>query len=646
MDLETSPAFSLAVSSFAGGTGWQTTYSSKLSSAAEAIARIRPGRRILIGSGAAEPVCLVEALASDGQHLADNEVVHLLTLGPAPYVRPELASRFRHTAFFIGANVRQAVQEGRADFIPVFLSEIPELIQSRRVRIDVALIQTSVPDAHGYVSLGVSVDVVRAAVDSAELVIAEVNPHMPRTHGDSFLHVSRLDCMVPVDVPLLERLSPPPGEVERVIGEHVARLVPNGATLQAGIGSLPDAVLAALAKHADLGVHTEMLSDGMMQLARAGVINGALKSLAPGKMLTSFIMGSRELYAWAHENPAIEMRGSDFINDPRVISSNERMVSVNSALAVDLTGQVASDTLFGKFFSGIGGQVDFVRGAARSRGGRSIIALRSTARGGTASRIRGALEEGAGVVTSRGDVRYVVTEYGVADLWGRSVRERALALIEIAHPSFRPELLAQAKQRHFVFVDQRLPSAIYPWRAEHEEKLPDGGKLLVRPVRMSDVEPLQDLFYRLSNESARQRFLAHKAAYPHAEMQQLVDNDYVETLGLVAINQETGEIVAMARYDMDPSTRFGDIAFAVRDDWQRRGVGSRLMRRMLEAARANGLLGFSADVLGGNRGMLMIFQKSGLRVQSQFDGGVYHLEMPFEAPPRPSVRPPAPASGL
>ena len=623
-------------------SSWQDVYASKVTTAAAAVRSIRPGRRILIGSGAAEPLQLVDALANDGAHLTDNEIVHLLTLGPAPYVRPELASRFRHAAFFIGPNVREAVQEGRADFIPVFLSEIPELIRCRRVRIDVALIQTSVPDAHGYVSLGVSVDVVRAAVDSAELVLAEVNPNMPRTHGDSFLHVSKIDGLVPVDAPLFELDPEPPGEVERAIGEHVARLVPNGATIQAGIGSIPNAVLAALAAHRDLGVHTEMLSDGMMALVHAGVITGAKKSLLPGKLVTSFVMGTRALYAWAHDNPALELRGSDFTNDPRVISENDQMVSVNSALAVDLTGQVASDTLLGKFFSGIGGQVDFVRGASRSRGGRSIIALRSTALGGSVSCIRTALEEGAGIVTSRGDVRYVVTEYGLADLWGKSVRERALALTEIAHPAFRAELLAQAKLRRYVFFDQRLPIAVYPWREERLERLPSGEEILIRPVRMSDEEALQDFFYSLSDESARQRFLAYKCAYPHAEMQRLVDSDYVQTLGLVAQQPSTGELMAMARYDMDPATRFGDIAFTVRDAYQRSGIGSALMRRMLEAARSNGLQGFSADVLSGNRGMLMIFQKSGLVVQSQFDGGVYHLQMPFNPPARqsPSLPPP------
>jgi acyl-CoA hydrolase/GNAT superfamily N-acetyltransferase len=609
---------------------WRSRFAAKISSAADAVRLIKPGRRILIGSGAAEPLALVEALARDADHLADNEIVHLLTLGPAPYVRPEFASRFRHSAFFIGPNVRDAVQEGRADFIPVFLSEIPDLIHSRRIRIDVAVIQTSVPDCHGYVSLGVSVDVVRAAVDTADLVLAEVNPQMPRTHGNSFLHVSKIQRLIPVDTPLIEHVSAPPGDVELAIGHHVASLVPNAATIQTGIGSIPDAVLAALAGHRDLGVHTEMLSDGIMALVQSGVITGAKKSILRGKLVTSFVMGSGALYTWAHDNPALEMRGSDYTNDPAVISKNDRMVSVNSALAVDLTGQVAADTLQGKFFSGIGGQVDFVRGANKSRGGRSIIALRSTAKGGALSRIRAVLEEGAGIVTSRGDVRYVVTEYGVADLWGKSVRERALALTEIAHPDFRAELLAQAKQRRYVLGDQRVPAAIYPWREEVKSSLPGGETVLVRPVRMSDEAALQDMFYTLSSQSIYQRFLCHKASHPDAEMRQLVDSDYTASMGLVVCDPEAGELIGMARYDVDPATLLGDIGFAVRDAWQRRGVGSLLMRRMAETGRANGLTGFHAEVLASNRGMLMVFQQSGLCVQSQFDGSVYHLEMRFE----------------
>ncbi|HSP78730.1 MAG TPA: acetyl-CoA hydrolase/transferase C-terminal domain-containing protein, partial [Myxococcaceae bacterium] len=383
---------------------WRQRYAEKLCTAEEAIRLIQPGRRILIGSGAAEPMVLVRAMVEKGEHLADNEVVHLLTLGPAPYVEPEHRHRFRHTAFFIGPNVRKAVQEGRADFMPVFLSEIPELLRSRRVRVDVVLLQVSPPDAHGYVSLGVSVDIMRAAVDAATLLLAEVNPHMPRTHGDSFVHVSRLHRLVPVDTPLLELAHAPQDEVSRQIGEHIARLIPNGATLQVGIGGIPDAVLAALKGHEDLGLHTEMLSDGVMELVEAGVLTGSRKTRLPGKLVTSFIMGTRRLYEWAHDNPALEMRASDFTNDPFNVARNERMVAINGALAVDLTGQVASDTLGGCFYSGIGGQVDFIRGAARSRGGRPIIALPSTAKGGRVSRIQAGLEPGTGVVTSRGVV--------------------------------------------------------------------------------------------------------------------------------------------------------------------------------------------------------------------------------------------------
>lgn len=428
---------------------WREHYAARTIQAAEAMGFLRSNQRILIGSGAAEPVGLVNALVEYGEHLRDMEIVHLLTLGPAPYVKPELSSRFRHKAFFVGANVREAVQAGRADFIPIFLSEIPALIRSERMPIDVALIQVSPPDAHGFVSLGVSVDIVRAAVDSAAVVIAEVNPRMPRTHGDSHVAVERIAAFVQVDRPLLVPDFKAPGDVERAIGRNVASLVPDGATLQTGIGQIPDAVLAALENHKDLGIHTEMFSDGVMHLSERGVINGSKKTLLPGKLVTSFIIGSEALYRWAHENPALEMRPSSFANDPEVIARNNAMISINSALAVDLTGQVASDTVNGKFFSGIGGQVDFVRGASRSKGGRAIIALPSTAKKGTVSRIQGVFEEGAGVVTSRGDVHFVVTEYGIADLWGKSIGERAQVLCSIAHPDFQAELRAVAARRRY-----------------------------------------------------------------------------------------------------------------------------------------------------------------------------------------------------
>jgi acyl-CoA hydrolase/GNAT superfamily N-acetyltransferase len=549
-----------------------------------------------------------------------------------------MGRRFRHTAFFIGPNVRQAVQEGRADYMPVFLSEIPKLIRSGRVRIDVALIQVSPPDAHGYVSLGVSVDVVRAAVDTAELVLAEVNPRMPRTLGASSLHVDAISRFADVDRPLPELNTDLPDEVALQIGRNVAELVPDGATLQIGIGKIPNAVLASLESRHDLGVHTEMCSDGLMELVEAGVVNGRRKNLLRDKLVTSFLMGSRKLYDWAHDNPAIEMRPSEFTNDPVTIARNHRMIAINSALAVDLTGQVASDTLMGRFFSGIGGQVDFIRGAARSRNGKAIIALPSTAAGGGASRIQAAFEEGAGVVTSRGDVHHVVTEYGVADLWGKNIRQRSLALIEIAHPDFRSELLAAAKRRCYVFADQIVPPAARLAPAARHETLNDGVHVTVRPVRLSDEQPLQDLFYRLSDASTYRRFLAYRSRFPHEEMQRLVDVDYDRSAAFViSVERPEGEkIIAMSRYDVDPGTRFADTAFVVRDEWQNRGAGTLLLRTMIEAARAQGIVGFTADVLVDNKPMMAIFEKSGLELSVDERYGVCHLTARFARDAEPA----------
>ena len=610
--------------------GWQHRYGSKVATAAQAVRAIAPGRRILIGSGAAEPNTLVRALVEHGDHLADNELVHLLTLGPAPYVRPEFAARFRHVAFFIGANVRDAVQDGRADFMPVFLSELPRLIQSRRVGIDVALIQVSPPDSRGYVSLGVSVDIVRAAVASASLVIAEVNPNMPRTHGDSFLSVDDIAWLVPVDSPILELHTPPPGPEACMIGEHVAGLIPNGATLQTGIGRIPSGVLGALVHHHDLGIHTEMLSDSVIDLVERGVVNGKRKTLLPGKIVTSFVMGTRRLYDWVHDNPALELRPSDFTNDPLIIARNERMIAINSALAVDLTGQVAADTVRGKFFSGIGGQVDFIRGAARSNGGKPVIALPSTACNGQVSRIQAVFEAGAGVVTSRGDVHYVVTEYGVADLWGKSVRERALALIDIAHPNHRAELVDQAKSRKYVFQDQREPSFFSRTRSE-TVTLARGELVHIRPLRASDERLLQDLFYRLSTDSSYQRFLSHKRCYPRQEIAKLADFDDRQNGALVATGSgDAEEVLGMARYDVEPRTSHAEVALVVRDDWQGRGLGTNLFARLVALARAQGLRGFTASVLSGNARMLSVFRSSGLPLTDAMDCGVHQLTMRFD----------------
>lgn len=614
---------------------WQRRHRQKIASAEQAIALIKAGQRILIGSGAAEPVRLVEALVTSNSHLRDNEIVHLLTLGPAPYTEEKLAGRFRHTAFFIGANTRAAVQEGRADFMPVFLSDIPRLIRSRRVRIDVALVSISPPDEHGYASLGVSVDIVRAAVDTAELVLAEVNPRMPRTLGDSFLHVDRIDRLVPVDYPLPELSPARPDEISDQIGRNVAALVPDGATLQMGIGKIPDAVLRALSDRNDLGVHTEMLSDGVIDLVERGVVNGAKKTLLPGKLVSSFLMGSERLYAWAHDNPAIEMRPTSFTNDPVTIARNDRMVAINSALAVDLTGQVAADTVGGRFFSGIGGQVDFIRGAARAKDGRPIIAFPATAKGGTVSRIQAVFEEGAGIVTTRGDVHTVVTEYGVADLWGKNIRQRAMALIEVAHPDFRAELLDAAKKRHYVFPDQRVPHSGYPLEQSSRERLPAGEEVMVRPVRLTDEEHLRQMFYGLSDENTFRRFMAYRRPESHEEMQKLVDVDYDKSMALLVttVGSEAEETIAMARYDADARSSFCEIVVIVRDDWTNRGVGTLLVRRMAQIAFERGYLGFTGRFPADNRAMLEVFHKSGLRVRSSLVEHTYQVTAYFDGKP-------------
>ena len=413
--------------------------------AKEAVATIRSGDRVYVHAGCAEPEVLVKALVDRASELHDVEIVHLMTLGSAGYAAPGMEAHFRHNSLFTGANVRSAIHSRRADFTPVFLSEIPRLFTERLLPIDVALIQVSPPDEHGFLSFGIGVECTKAAAETARTVIAQVNPRMPRTLGDSFIHRSKVHYLVEHEAPLIELQPGHVGDPEtRAIGCHVAELIENGSTLQTGIGAIPDAVLEALSSKRDLGMHTEMFSDGIIRLVEAGVVNNERKTLHRGKIIASFMLGTRSLYDFADNNPLIELHPSDYVNDPFVISRNEKMVAINSALQVDLTGQVCADSLGHLNYSGFGGQLDFVRGAARSRGGKAIIALPSTARGGTLSRIVPVLSPGSGVTTTRGDVHYVVTEHGVAHLHGRTIRERATALIGIADPRFRAELRAEA----------------------------------------------------------------------------------------------------------------------------------------------------------------------------------------------------------
>ncbi|HLY17245.1 MAG TPA: acetyl-CoA hydrolase/transferase C-terminal domain-containing protein [Bryobacteraceae bacterium] len=421
-------------------------YRQRVTTAGQALRAVRSGDRIWIQEGNGTPTPLIEALLRRAPALLNVEIVHMLTLGAADYTRPEYQGHFRHNGLFLGHNVRDAVAAGRADYTPIFLSEIEKLFSSGEMPLDVALIQTSPPDEFGYLSLGTSIDCTLSAARCARLVIAEVNQRMPRTMGETFLHVSKVAAIVETDRPLLEAPSAPSDIVQHRIAANVATLIPDGATLQLGIGGIPNAVLEALHDRRDLGIHSEMCPDGVVPLIEAGVITGDRKTLHRGKVVAGFVFGTRRIFDFIHNNPAFEFHPTQYTNDPFVIAQNDRMVAINSAIQVDLTGQVCADSIGSTPYSGFGGQLDFIRGAARSKGGKPIIALPSTARHGTLSRIVPVLDPGAGVVTSRGDVHYVVTEYGVAYLFGKTLRQRAEALVAIAHPNFRDELRGAGSQ--------------------------------------------------------------------------------------------------------------------------------------------------------------------------------------------------------
>jgi acyl-CoA hydrolase len=429
---------------------WLEKYLEKRRTAADAVKVIRSGDCVYIHPGCAEPEQLVKAMVARADELRKVKVIHILTRGVADYVRPEMAGSFRHVALFSGANVREAINEGRADYVPIFLSEIESLFSGGSLPIDVALIHVSPPDEHGFCSFGAGVDTTKTAAECARIVIAQVNPKMPRTLGDSFIHLNKIHYVVEVADELVEI---PMGEVSETamrIGRHIADLIEDGSTLQLGIGEIPDAVLTYLSEKKHLGIHSEMVSDGVIDLIESGIITNEKKTLHPGKILAGFVLGTKRLFDYIHNNPVFEFHPSQYINDPFIISHNDRQVSINSAIEIDLTGQICADSIGYSFYSGIGGQIDFVRGSARSKGGKPIIALRSTAVNDSISRIVPHLKQGAGVVTSRGDVHYVVTEFGVAYLHGKTVRERCQALVNIAHPKFREELERHAHERNLL----------------------------------------------------------------------------------------------------------------------------------------------------------------------------------------------------
>jgi acetyl-CoA hydrolase len=427
-------------------------YNKKLTTADEAVKHIKSGDNIVVQPGCACPNELVRALVDRKDELKDVTLYHILIVGNLPYVNPGMEKHFKHKAFFIGANVRQAVNEGRAEFIPIFLSEVPLLFKLGRIKADVALLNVSPPDEHGFCSYGVDVGTIKTPAERSNIIIAQVNKNMPRALGDSFIHINKITHIVEYDEPIKELPQVDPDTSPEVlavfdkIGRNVADLIEDGSTLQMGIGAIPDSVMKYLHDKKDLGIHTEMFSDGIIELVESGIINGEKKTLHPGKIIAGFVLGTQRVYNFIDNNPIIEFHPQEYVNDPFVIAKNNKMVAINSALEVDLTGQVCADSIGTRFYSGIGGQVDFIRGASRSEGGKPIIAIPSTTKDDTISRIVPTLKQGAGVVTSRGDVDYIVTEYGAVNLWGKTIQERAKALISIAHPKFRDELTKYAKE--------------------------------------------------------------------------------------------------------------------------------------------------------------------------------------------------------
>jgi acyl-CoA hydrolase/RimJ/RimL family protein N-acetyltransferase len=599
---------------------WTEDWASKVTTAEGAVRHIKSGDHVFVGSGASTPQLLVQAMCSPSLDVADVEVTSIMTSGPAPYCEPAASGRFRHNAMFIGANARGAVREGLADYTPIHLSDVPRLFRSRQKPIDVALIVVSEP-RYGTTTLGASVDVVRAAVDVAGTVIAEVNPRMPRTSGDAVLKLEEIDWLIPHAFELPEYApAVSHGAAER-IGGHIARLVEDGSTIQAGIGSIPDAALAALKGKRDLGVHTEMLSDGMVDLMEHGVVTNRLKALDPGRTVTSFVLGTRRAYDFVNDNADVLFRSTEYTNDPSIIARQPRMVAINGAIEVDLTGQVCADSVGSRFYSGFGGQVDFMRGASRSPGGKPIIALPSTVQDEQISRIVPRLAPGAGVVTNRADVHFVITEYGVADLHGKSARERALALVQIAHPRFRQWLMREAKALCLVYADQLEPTAEGPFYPEQWEgwfAARDGTRVFLRPVRPTDEDLLKDYFYGLSPETIYMRYAGVRKSLPHADRLRIANVDYESemTIVAVAIDEDGHErVVGLGTYVVDRQRNEAETAFMVGDEYQGRGIGAALFRRLADVARTKGIRALVADVLPQNAAMFRVLTKSGLAVQ-------------------------------
>ncbi len=600
--------------------------------------QIERGDRIFVGTGCGEPQYLIRALMeyveTNPKAFFDAEVVHVWTLGVAPYTEQRFSANFRHNSFFIGNDTREAVNEGLADYTPIFLSQVPDLFYRGLIPIQVALIQVSPPDDHGYMSLGVSLDIVRAAVDNARVVVAQVNSYMPRVHGDGFIHIEDVNYIIEHNEPLLEYDTSAPDDITQKIGEYVARIIEDGDTIQVGYGSMTNAILSSFSNKRHLGVHTDLLTEGMVELMKKGVVDNSMKTINRGKTIATLCMGKKETYDYIDDNPEIEFKTIDYTDNPMIIAQHKNMAAINSALEIDLTGQATAESIGKTFYSGMGGHADFMRGAVMAPGGKPILIVQSTAEDGEVSRIVPFLKEGAGTTMNRGDIHYVVTEYGIAYLHGKNIRERAMELISIAHPKFRPYLIEEARKLNLIYRDQAYIDGAggeYPERLETHRTTESGLNISLRPVKISDEPLLKDLFYSLSDHSMYQRFVSFRTDMPHLRLQEFVVVDYTKQMSILAVLQKgTKEVaIGLGQYLMCQDGHAAEVAILVRDEYQDRGVGTELLTYLTYLGKRNGLLRFTAEVLQENQKMLHLFEKMGFDIRRSASGNVVELDMDF-----------------
>ncbi len=607
-------------------------YPEKYAPEETAFRHIHRGDSIFIGSGCGQPQHLLKTLIkyvkADPAAIRDAEVFQTWALGDVPYADERLRDNFRHNSFFIGKNVRDAVNKGLADYTPVSLSDVPGMFHKGLIPLDVSLIQLAPPDKNGYMSLGVSVDIVKAAVQTSPLIIAQINRYMPRTHGDGFIHIKDVDYLIPYDEPLLEYKAPADKEAVKKIRGYLSRLVRDGETIQAGYGGLINSAIMGLAGKKNLGIHTELLSDGLVSLIKKGAADNSKKTLNPKKTIASFCMGSKETYKYIDDNKKIELKAIDYTNNPLVIARHDNMTAINSALGIDLTGQATEESVGKTFYGGIGGQANFMRGAVHAKNGKTILVMESTADNGKTSRITPFLAEGAGVTLNRGDVHYVVTEYGIAYLHAKNVRERAMELIGIAHPRFRGWLIDEAKRLNLIYCDQAyMPGkkGAYPEDLETFRTTRSGLRIRIRPVRISDESLLKEFFYSLTDDTIYRRFASARKDMPHDRLQAYTVIDYDQQMILLALteDEEKEELIGIGQYNINQKTHMGDIGFVVKDAYQHKGVGTELLKHLTYAGKRKGLMGFTAEVLSDNRPMIDLFKESGYE-QKKISGEDMH----------------------